>query len=96
VNVLKSYPRRLIDYPRDLNPDSAVEREVMSKEQTFRSEDMPFGIANGKSQIPKYVIWNLRSEISECQRGQATPGLPLAHFLTAESGRPKYQWSSTA
>jgi hypothetical protein len=30
------------------NPDSAVEREVMSKEQTFRSEDMPFGIANGK------------------------------------------------
>jgi hypothetical protein len=35
----------------------------MSKEQTFRSEDMPFGIANGKSQIPKYGIWNLRSEI---------------------------------
>jgi hypothetical protein len=35
-----------------LNPDSAVEREEMSKEQTFRSEDMPFGIANGKSQIP--------------------------------------------
>jgi hypothetical protein len=34
------------------NPDFAVEREVMSKEQTFRSEDMPFGIANGKSQIP--------------------------------------------
>jgi hypothetical protein len=25
----------------------------MSKEQTFRSEDSPFGIANGKSQIPK-------------------------------------------
>jgi hypothetical protein len=35
----------------------------MSKEQTFRSEDMPFGIANGKSQIPKYGICNLRSEI---------------------------------
>jgi hypothetical protein len=35
----------------------------MSKEQTFRSEDMPFGIANGKSQIPKYGISNLRSEI---------------------------------
>jgi hypothetical protein len=32
----------------------------MSKEQTFRSEDMPFGIANGKSQIPK---WNLQSAI---------------------------------
>jgi hypothetical protein len=30
----------------------------MSEEQTFRSEDMPFGIANGKSQIPK--IWNLQ------------------------------------
>jgi hypothetical protein len=50
----------------ELNPDSAVEREVMSKEQPFRSEDMPFGIANGKygkSQIPKYGICNLRSEI---------------------------------
>jgi hypothetical protein len=35
----------------------------MSREQTFRSEDMPFGIANGKSQIPKYGICNLRSEI---------------------------------
>jgi hypothetical protein len=35
----------------------------MIKEQTFRSEDMPFGIANGKSQIPKYGICNLRSEI---------------------------------
>ena len=44
-----------------LNPDSAVEREVMSKEQTFRSEDMPVRIPNGKSQIPK--IWNLQSEI---------------------------------
>jgi hypothetical protein len=32
--------------------DSAVEREVISKEQTFRSEDIPFGIANAKSQIP--------------------------------------------
>jgi hypothetical protein len=46
-----------------LNPDSAVERKVMSKEQTFRSEDMPFGIANGKSQILKYGICNLRYEI---------------------------------
>jgi hypothetical protein len=42
-------------------PDSAVEREVVSKEQTFRSEDTPFGIANGKAQIPKYGICNLRS-----------------------------------
>jgi hypothetical protein len=32
----------------------------MSKEQTFRSEDMPFGIAKSKSQIPKYEICNLR------------------------------------
>jgi hypothetical protein len=46
-----------------LDPDSAIEREVMSKEQTFRSEDMPSGIANGKSQIPKYGICNLRCEI---------------------------------
>jgi hypothetical protein len=26
----------------EFNPDSAVEREVMSKEQTFRSEDNAF------------------------------------------------------
>jgi hypothetical protein len=31
--------------------------------QTFRIEDMPFGIANGKSQIPKYGICNLGCEI---------------------------------
>jgi hypothetical protein len=48
---------------RWVDPDSAVEREVMSKEQTFRSEEMPFGIANRKSQIPKYGIFNLRYEI---------------------------------
>ena len=61
-----------------LNPDSAVEREVMSKEQTFRSEDMPFGIANGKSQIPKYGICNLRREIpsvSEDKLLQVCPSL---------------------
>jgi hypothetical protein len=61
-----------------LNPDSAVEREVMRKEQTFRSEDMPFGIANGKSQIPKYGICNLRSEIpsaSEDSLLQVCPSL---------------------
>jgi hypothetical protein len=28
--------------PAPMNPDSAVEREVMSKEQTFRSEDNAF------------------------------------------------------
>jgi hypothetical protein len=57
----------------------------MSKEQTFRSEDMPFGIANGKSQIPKYGICNLRSEIpsaSEDSLLQVCPSLSL----TAESG----------
>jgi hypothetical protein len=61
-----------------LNPDSAVEREVMSKAQTFRSEDMPFGIANGKSQIPKFGICNLRSEIpsaSEDSLLQVCPSL---------------------
>jgi hypothetical protein len=42
-----------------LNPDSAVPADAMSEEQTFRSEVMPFGIANGKSQIPKYGICNL-------------------------------------
>jgi hypothetical protein len=66
-------------------PDSAVEPEVMSKEQTFRSEDMPFGIANGKSQIAKYGICNLRSEIpsaSEDSLLQVYPSLTS----TAESG----------
>jgi hypothetical protein len=32
---------RLARHP-ELNPDSAVERKVMSKEQTFRSEDNAF------------------------------------------------------
>jgi hypothetical protein len=49
-----------------LSLDFAAELEAMSKEQTFRSEDMSFGIANGKSQIPKYGICNLQSEIPEC------------------------------
>jgi hypothetical protein len=44
-----------------ITPDAAVERELMSKEQTFRSEDMPFGIANGKSQNSR--LWNLQSAI---------------------------------
>jgi hypothetical protein len=36
----------------------------MSKEQTFHGEDKPFGIPNGKSQIPKYGICNLGCEIA--------------------------------
>jgi hypothetical protein len=39
---------------------------------------MPFGIANGKSQIPKYGICNLRSEIpsaSEDSLLQVCPSL---------------------
>jgi hypothetical protein len=50
----------------------------MSKEQTFRSEDKPFGIANGISQIPKYGICNLRSVIpsaSEDRLLQVCPSL---------------------
>jgi hypothetical protein len=47
---------------------------------------MPFGIANGKSQIPKYGICNLRSEIPSASEESLFPGLPLAHFSTAESG----------
>jgi hypothetical protein len=38
-------PLRSVQPPRraaPFNPDSAVEREVMSKEQTFRSEDNAF------------------------------------------------------
>jgi hypothetical protein len=33
---------RLLTAQSGMNPDSAVEREVMSKEQTFRSEDNAF------------------------------------------------------
>jgi hypothetical protein len=40
-----------------------VNLKSWSKEQTFRSEDIPFGIANAKSQIPKYGICNLECEI---------------------------------
>jgi hypothetical protein len=32
---------------RPFSPDSAVEREVMSKEQTFRSEDNAFCLWEG-------------------------------------------------
>jgi hypothetical protein len=58
--------------------------EVMNKEQTFRSEDMPFGIANGKSQIPKYGICNLRSEIPSASEDLLLQVCPSV--LTAESG----------
>jgi hypothetical protein len=74
--MFKNYSYRIPAMRSKLNPDSAVEPEVMSKEQTFRSEDKPFGIANGKSQIPKYGIWNLRSEIPRAS--EDTPGLLLA------------------
>jgi hypothetical protein len=46
-----------------MSPNSAVPANAMREQQTLRSEDLPFGIANGKSQIPKYGIRNLRSEI---------------------------------
>jgi hypothetical protein len=46
------------------SPDSAVPTGAMSEKQTFRSEDLPFGIPNGKSQIPKYGICNLGCEIA--------------------------------
>jgi hypothetical protein len=52
-----------LDFSPQLNPDSTVLDDVMSEEQNFRSEDMPFGIANAKSQIPKYGICNLACEI---------------------------------
>jgi hypothetical protein len=50
----------LVPVPVRSSLECVVEREVMSKE-TFRSEDVPFGIANGKSQNPK--IWNLQSAV---------------------------------
>jgi hypothetical protein len=57
----------------------------MSKEQTFRSEDTPFGIANGKSQIP-----NMESAICDLKfrvlaRTRCSRFAPRS-FLTAESG----------
>jgi hypothetical protein len=57
----------------------------MSQEQTFRSEDMPFGIPNGKSQIPKYGICNLESEIPSASEDSLLQVCP-SHFLTAKSG----------
>jgi hypothetical protein len=62
-SIVTFHQGKTVSGVRRFNPDSAVEREVMSKEQTFRGEDTPFGIANGKSQIPKYGICNLRSQI---------------------------------
>jgi hypothetical protein len=69
-----------------ITPDAAVERELMSKEQTFRSEDMPFGIANGKSQIPDYGICNLRSEIPSASARTRCSRLAPCSLLTADSG----------
>jgi hypothetical protein len=62
------------------NPDSAVKREVMSKKQTFRSEDLPFGIANGKSQIPKYGICNLGCEIASASEDKLLQVCPSLSF----------------
>ena len=39
---IRQTPGSLTQADRRFNPDSAVEREVMSKEQTFRSEDNAF------------------------------------------------------
>jgi hypothetical protein len=36
------FPSTSLTTGAPFNPDSAVEREVMSKEQTFRSEDNAF------------------------------------------------------
>jgi hypothetical protein len=46
-----------------MNPDTAVAIDGVARGGTLRSEVMPFGIANGKSQIPKYGICDLESEI---------------------------------
>ena len=77
-----------------MNPDSVVEREAMSKVQTFRSEDMPFGIANGKLLqitnskllIPESGFWNLKFVVWNSNASEDAPGLPLAHCPTKESG----------
>jgi hypothetical protein len=76
-----------------LNPNSAVALAAKSEEQTFHSEAMPFGIANGKSQIPKYGISNLRLEIpsaSEDSLFQICPSLIQSLLSTAESGLNEY------
>jgi hypothetical protein len=52
----------------------------MIKEQIFRSEDKPFGIANGKSQIPKYGICNLRSEIPSASEDSLLQVCPSLSF----------------
>jgi hypothetical protein len=77
------------------NPDSAVEREVMSKEQTLRSEDNAF-LPLRRRQLSVRCItalsrWRRRAKRQknfETEHSSifASPGLPLAHFLTAESG----------
>jgi hypothetical protein len=65
--------------------DSAVEHEGMSEEQIFRSEDMPFGIANGKFQLQNMesVIWDVKFRVLA---RTSYSSFPLAHFLTAEIG----------
>jgi hypothetical protein len=81
--------------PGTLNPDSAVEREVMSKEQTLRSEDNAFLPLRRRHLSVQCVtvLSNGGGEPSAKKNFEtehsgvfAPPGLPLAHFLTAESG----------
>jgi hypothetical protein len=55
------------------------------QEQTFQSEDTPFGIANGKSQIPKYGICNLRSEIPSASEDSLFQVYSCS-LLSAEAG----------
>jgi hypothetical protein len=63
-----------------VNPDSAVPADAMSEDQIFHSEGMPFGIANGKSQISKYGICNLRSEIPSASEDSLLQLCPLLTF----------------
>jgi hypothetical protein len=69
-------------------PNSAVESEVVSEEQTFRSEDNAF-LPLSSGQLSLLFITTLTKEAT-CQAPKnfeaarlgvfATPGLPLAHF----------------
>jgi hypothetical protein len=63
----------------------------MSKKQTFRNEDVPFGIANGKSQIPKYGICNLRSEIPSASEDSLLQVCPSLTFSLRNPGSKEFR-----
>jgi hypothetical protein len=96
-STLPTYPKEKKPRFAELffNPDSAVGREVMSEEQTFRNEDNAFLPLRSRPLSVRCVTTlstgggepTVKKDFETEHSGVfAAPGLPLAHFSTAEFG----------